>query len=56
MAREKDIMATKLKIARHVQRGETVPAGFAQALAGMLAAEQKKYLRVPANRRRRGIL
>jgi hypothetical protein len=44
------------KIAKHLQRGEPVPPGRAQALAALLAKEQRSRLGQLQNMRRRGEL
>ncbi len=43
-------------IARHLHRGEPVPPGKAQALASLLAKEQRSRLGQLQNMRRRGEL
>jgi len=50
----KHVADVQRKIARHLNRGEVVPPGLAQALAALLAKEQRTRLGQLQNMRQRG--
>jgi hypothetical protein len=52
----KHVANVQRKIARHLNRGEAVPPGLAQALAALLWKEQRTRLGQLQNVRRRGEL
>jgi hypothetical protein len=51
-----NVAAIQRKIARHLNKGEPVPAALAQALAALLWKEQRSRLGQLQNMRRRGEL
>ena len=52
----KHVADIQRKIGRHLNRGEAVPPGLAQALAALLWKEQRSRLGQLQNMRRRGEL
>ena len=52
----KHVADVQRKIARHLHRGEPVPAGLAQALAALLSKEHRSRVGQLQNMRRRGEL
>ena len=52
----KHVANVQRKIARHLNRGEAVPSGLAQALAALLWKERRSRLGQLQNMRKRGEL
>jgi hypothetical protein len=52
----KHVADVQRKIARHLNRGESVPPGLAQNLTALLAKEQRSRLGQLQNMRKRGEL